>query len=143
MKKLSKNMFFLIEKHKILIKLKKITQSVFNSLTTAFVCSTETYDSPCMLVLLNEVIDSSPSNQSGIFDSTFCLKDFIDWNEYWKECAMKYFQKLQIEIMYTACEIFVYSIKRKVFWIQRSLVICKIKSFSEAVWKTVGSLMNN
>ena len=68
-----------------------------------------------MLVLLNEVIDSSPSIQSGIFDSTFCLKDFIDWNEYWKECAMKYFQKLQIEIMYTACEILYIQSKEKFF----------------------------
>ena len=41
-------MSFLIEKHKIQIKPKKINHSVFNSLTTAFICSTGTYDSPCI-----------------------------------------------------------------------------------------------
>ena len=77
MKKLSKNMFFLIEKHKILTKLKKIKQSVFNSLTTAFVCSTGTYDSPCKWSNLGLLMMDMTTMVSISFNGSPCSKTFM------------------------------------------------------------------
>ena len=47
-------MFFLYKKHIISVESKKINHKLIDSLTTASVCRTGTYDSPC--TLLNNAI---------------------------------------------------------------------------------------
>ena len=46
-------MFFLIEKH--MIETKKINHNLLNSLATASICSTGTYDAPCMMFFQNSI----------------------------------------------------------------------------------------
>ena len=97
-----------------------------------------------MLNLLNKVIDSLPSAQSELFDADSCLEGFLSWNEYWKNYASKNDHKEPIQIIHVAYENWIKEskMKEKNSNFQELWENLMIRSTSEAVCETVGSIMN-
>ena len=95
-----------------------------------------------MLDLLKEFIDSLPSSQSDYFDSNSCFEGFLNWNASWKKIYSRYSHKLPIEIVHTAYESWCIETKGNHTEFKELWENCMIRSFSEAVCETVGSVMN-
>ena len=93
-----------------------------------------------MLGLLKEFIDSLPSSQSDYFDSNRCFEGFLNWNSSWKKFSSRYSHKLPIEIVHTAYESWCIETKGNHTEFKELWENCMIRSFSEAVCETVGSV---
>ena len=101
-----------------------------------------------LIELLQNVINALPSNQSGQFQVQQCYSGFLAWNKYWKECFS--LDKKAKPDMSELSNVHIYyenwiksltgSQDHKEF--QKLWEIVMIRSSSEAMCETVGSIMN-
>ena len=94
-----------------------------------------------MFNLLHEVIESLPPAQREQFDTHSCHEGFIDWNEHWKKFALTYDQDLPIRNVHLAYQNWTKRSVGKFVEFKELFENCMIRSTSEAVCETVGSLM--
>jgi len=94
---------------------------------------------PQMLQNLDEVLEFLPPRQAETFSSHDCLNGYLEWNKFW---ASKMYEKdpplKNIHVIY---EKWVKQFPRDHAEFRRLFEICMIRTMSEAMAETVGSMM--
>lgn len=99
-----------------------------------------------MVTLLQEVISALPDNQSVLFDAESCYPGFLAWNDFWKNAHAKEDVNKDLDPLsnvHIYYENWVKSSKSADFSkFQKLWENVMIRSCSEAVCETIGSMMN-
>ena len=103
-------------------------------------------DITLLVALLKNVISALPTNQSELFDVQECYPGFVAWNDFWKESYAKE-SKDKIDLnplanVHVYYENWVKKIGTQYSDFQKLWEIVMIRSSSEAICETVGSIMN-
>ena len=96
--------------------------------------------------LLEEVISYLPPRQSEFFDSQLCYPGFLAWNSFWKNSYSREIATSNLDALsnvHIYYENWIREVGSKDFLeFQKLWEIVMIRSTSEAICETVGSMMN-
>ena len=98
-----------------------------------------------MLGYLQKVIKALPPRQKELFDANSCLLGFMNWNSFWKSSVSRIPIGVEVDDLkevHIYYQNWVNQSKGQYSDFQEIFEICMIRSMSEAMCETVGSIMN-